>query len=67
MRRIGVHLSPTIELARRVALRRTSRPVILRVDAARARMDGLKFYKAGEEIYLSGELPPKYLEIAIMY
>jgi putative RNA 2'-phosphotransferase len=67
MRRIGVHLSPTIELARRVALRRTSRPVILRVDAARARMDGLKFYKAGEKIYLSGELPPKYLEIAIMY
>lgn len=67
MRRNWVHLSPTIELARRVALRRTNRPVILRVDAARARMDGLKFYKACEEVYLSEELPPRYLSIAIMY
>jgi len=67
MRRNWVHLSPTIELARRVALRRTIRPVILRVDAARARMDGLKFYKACEEVYLSGELPPRYLSIAARY
>jgi putative RNA 2'-phosphotransferase len=66
MRRNWVHLSPTIELARWVALRRTNKPVILRVDATRARMDGLKFYRASEEVYLSGELPPKYLEV-IMY
>lgn len=63
MRRNWVHLSPTIEIARRVALRKTSRPVIIRVDARRARLDGLKFYKATEEVYLSGELPPKYLEV----
>jgi len=63
MRRNWVHLSPTVEVARIVAFRRTSKPAILKIDARRARRDGIKFYKATEEVYLCKEIPPKYIEL----
>lgn len=61
MKRRWVHLSPTPEIARRVGLRRTNRPVILEIDVERAREDGVKFYKATEEVYLCDHIPPKYI------
>ena len=63
MRRRWVHLSPTPEIARRVGLRRTSRPAILEIDAERARRGGIKFYKATDEVYLCNYIPPKYIRL----
>lgn len=63
MRRRWVHLSPTIEIAQRVALRRGGRPVILKIDARMARVKGIRFYKATEEVYLCKAIPPECIEI----
>lgn len=63
MRRRWVHLSPTPEIARRIGLRRTSRPTILEIDVERARRDGLKFYRATDEVYLCKYIPPKYIRL----
>ena len=63
MKRRWVHLSPTPEIARRVGLRRTSRPAILEIDVEKARRGGLKFYRATEEVYLCNYIPPKYIRL----
>lgn len=61
MKRRWVHLSPTIEIAVEVGLRRGRKPVILEVDAESARRDeGIKFYKATDKVYLCSYVPPKY-------
>ncbi|HKZ93397.1 MAG TPA: RNA 2'-phosphotransferase [Candidatus Bathyarchaeia archaeon] len=59
MKRLRVHLSPTIDIATQVGKRRTSSPVILVVDCAQARRHGLKFYKASEQVYLCKFVPAK--------
>ena len=61
MKRLWVHLSPTIDLANHVGKRRTSSPVILVVDCAEARKAGLRFYKASDQVYLSKSVPTKYI------
>jgi len=61
MKRRWVHLSPTIEIARTVALRRTQSPVILEIDVEKARKNGIKFYKATNEVYLTRYIPPRYI------
>ena len=63
MKRRWVHLSPTPEIARRIGLRRTSRPAILEIDVERARRGGIKFYKATDEVYLCNYIPPKYIRL----
>jgi putative RNA 2'-phosphotransferase len=60
MNRQYVHLTTDRELARRVGGRRGS-PVLLRVDAARASAEGVKFYKANVTFWLVDALPPAYL------
>ncbi|MEM3587134.1 MAG: RNA 2'-phosphotransferase [Candidatus Jordarchaeaceae archaeon] len=62
MGRKWVHFSPTIELAIEVGLRRTQKPVILEIDAEEARKDGIKFYKATDKVYLSGDVAPRYIK-----
>lgn len=61
MGRRWVHLSPTVEIAREVGLRRTGDPVILEVDARAAREGGIRFYKATDKVYLCDFVPPKYI------
>jgi len=61
MKRNWVHLSPTIEIARRIGMRRTSKPAILEIDAEKARKNGIKFYKATEQVYLCKQVPPRYI------
>ena len=61
MRRNWVHLSPTIEIARQVGLRRTSKPAILEIDVEKARKNGIKFYKATKQVYLCKQVPPRYI------
>lgn len=65
MKRKWVHLSPTIEIAREVGLRRTQKPVILEVNTEAARRDGLRFYKATDKVYLCPEVAPRYLKVAV--
>ena len=61
MRRTWVHLSPTVEVAREVGLRRTRNPTILAIDVEVARKEGTIFYKATDKVYLCGPLLPKYI------
>jgi putative RNA 2'-phosphotransferase len=61
MRRRWVHLSPTIEIATEVGLRRTSEPVILEVKAEAARKGGVRFYKATDKVYLCTKVHPQFI------
>jgi putative RNA 2'-phosphotransferase len=61
MKRLWVHLSPTIDIANQVGKRRTSNPVILVVNCTEARKAGLRFYKASDQVYLSKYVPAKYV------
>lgn len=63
MKRKWVHLSPTIEVAREVGMRRTDTPTILEVDVEAARKDGLKFFKATDKVYLCKNVPQKYIRL----
>ncbi len=62
MKRQYVHLSEDQATARKVALRRTKRPVIFKVDAQRAYHEGLNFYLGNDQIWLADSIPPIYLE-----
>jgi len=62
MKRRWVHLSPTIDIAIKVGMRRTRKPVILEIDAEKARENGIKFYKATDQVYLTKYVPPKYIK-----
>ena len=62
MKRRWVHLSPTIEVATEVGLRRTKNPVILEVNAEAARKNGWRFYKATDKVYVCKVVPPRYIK-----
>jgi putative RNA 2'-phosphotransferase len=63
MKRRMVHLSPTVEIAREVGLRRTETPVVLKVDAEEARKNGVRFYKVTEKVYLCSRVKSQYVKI----
>lgn len=59
-----VHLSSTIDTALLVAKRRENKiHVVLEIDSLEAYKEGIKFYKAREDIYLSDDIPSKYIKI----
>ena len=62
MRRSWVHLSPTIEMATEVGLRRTMNPVILEINAEAARKNSLRFYKVTDKVYVCNAVLPRYLK-----
>jgi putative RNA 2'-phosphotransferase len=62
MKRMWVHLSPTIDIATQVGKRRTSNPAILVVNCNEARKAGMKFYKASDQVYLCKSMPAKYIQ-----
>lgn len=55
-----VHLSLDISTATRVG-RRHGRPVVLRVDAAAMERDGYAFFLSENGVWMTGEVPSKYL------
>ncbi|MCD1296129.1 RNA 2'-phosphotransferase [Methanocella sp. CWC-04] len=57
-----VHLSKTIEEAVKVACIRTEHPVIISLDAKKARENGIKILDAGP-VCLAGPIPPEYIRI----
>ncbi|MCC6095182.1 MAG: RNA 2'-phosphotransferase [Eubacterium sp.] len=63
MGRQYVHLSADVETANQVGARRDSHPVILKVDAARAEADGVRFYVGNDKVWLADQIPPKYLAV----
>ena len=62
MKRQYVHLSPDIETATEVALRRTAKPVLLKVDAKAAYLAGTRFYKGNDSVWLTKEIDRAFIE-----
>ena len=56
-----VHLSTTLEKSEEVARLRTDEPIILEVDAKKARENGVRLIKVNEHIVLAKEIPPQYI------
>ena len=61
MRRQYVHLSLDVATAEQVAKRRTLSPVILRINAQQAQREGIRFYVGNENVWLSDEVPPRFV------
>ena len=61
MKRQFVHLSTDQETARIVGLRRTNKPVILRIAALEAHYQGIHFYLGNEDIWLADPIPPTFI------
>jgi putative RNA 2'-phosphotransferase len=57
-----VHLSGEVDTARRVGTRHGV-PVILRMDTARMRADGVTFYRSDNGVWLAGPVAPRYLRV----
>ena len=64
MQRQYVHLSAEEATARMVALRKTSHPVILHVNALLAHEHGLKFYYGNDMVWLTDAIPPRFINFA---
>ena len=56
-----VHLSGSIEKAVEAGKVRTEEPQILKIDGKKAKKDGIKIYKAGNEVYVTDGIDPEYL------
>ncbi len=56
-----VHLSKTAEDARSAGSVRTPEPILLEVDAKRARTEGLVIRRAGKTVYVVDHVPPEFL------
>lgn len=63
MRRHHVHLSPDLETATRVGMRR-GKPVILKVRAADLEVSGQPFFLTSNRVWLTAHVPPTFLERA---
>ena len=61
MTRVQVHLSDTLEKAKKIGTRHGD-PVVLIVDAEKMNADGFKFYKSGDGVWLTGDIPIKYVK-----
>lgn len=57
-----VHLSETMDMAKQVGTRHGS-PVVLSIDIEAMIRAGYKFYKAPNGIWLTGDIPPKFLKV----
>jgi putative RNA 2'-phosphotransferase len=61
MSRQHVHLSKDKETAVKVGSRR-GKPIVLRIDSKTMHADGFKFYLSENEVWLTDEVPLKYIE-----
>lgn len=59
--RLYVHLSSDVETARKVGSRH-GKPMIYTVDCAAMAADGYKFYLSANNVWLTKEVPAKYLQ-----
>jgi putative RNA 2'-phosphotransferase len=56
-----VHLSGSIEKAIEAGKVRTENPLLLRIDGAKAKKDGIEIYHAGKDVYIADEIDAKYI------
>ena len=56
-----VHLSGSIEKALEAGKVRTEKPLILKIDGASAKKDGIKIYRAGKDVYITDTINAKYI------
>lgn len=64
-RRQQVHLSHEYQTAIKVGGRHGT-PIVLRVDAARMSTDGIAFFRAENGVWLTDQVPSRYLEIDVV-
>lgn len=64
MSRQYVHLSEDVETAELVGRRKGPDLVVLEIDASAAHMDGLEFYKGGPKVWLTNQVPLKYIAVS---
>jgi putative RNA 2'-phosphotransferase len=57
-----VHLSIDEATAQRVG-QRHGKPIVLKVDAGEMHVAGIQFYRADNGVWLTNEVPPKFLRI----
>ena len=62
MSRLYVHLSSSIETAKVVGARHGA-PVILKINTSQMQEDGMKFYLSKNGVWLTNNIPTKYIEI----
>ena len=58
-----VHLSADKETALQVGKRRDRKPILLEIEAGRAWADGILFYRGNDMVWLSGQIPSRYIHI----
>jgi putative RNA 2'-phosphotransferase len=63
MSRQLVHLSGSVEAARRVGARHAADPVVFEVDAAAMTADGRDITRRGRATYTTERVPPEYLSV----
>lgn len=63
MSRNYVHLSSGVKEAKKVAYRRTKKPIIFKIKAFQANQAGQNFYKTAADIYLTDFLAAEYLSL----
>ncbi|MEM0492351.1 MAG: RNA 2'-phosphotransferase [Candidatus Thermoplasmatota archaeon] len=56
-----VHLSGSVEKALEAGRMHVDTPLILRIDGAKARQDGVKIYHAGKDVYITDRIDAKYI------
>ena len=61
MKRHNVHISDNVELATVIG-KRHGHPVVVVVDAKQMQLDGLKFYKSENDVWLCDDIEPKYFK-----
>lgn len=62
MKRQYVHLSENKEDAITVALRKTKKPILLKISSMEAYLEGTKFYREANNLWLSDKIGPRYCE-----
>lgn len=60
-KRLKVHLSPTVSMAREVGKRHCDNPVILEINVSHALESGIFIEKASDTVYVTDHIPPQYI------
>jgi putative RNA 2'-phosphotransferase len=63
MKRRWVHLSPTKDIAIEVGRRRALKPIVFEIIAKDARKNGLRLFRATEQVFVCREVPPRYIRL----
>jgi putative RNA 2'-phosphotransferase len=63
MNRQFVHLTIDIEMAKEVGNRKSSKPIILKINSKAAAEEGINFYRATEQVWLADLVPGNFIEL----